>query len=85
MQHQLFRILITLFFQFPDIPLGYWFYNRLEGIDIQILIRDDLDTILGLPSGEDLVVACAVDLALVLNSKFAALIDYFLLLRVRLS
>ena len=78
---QLFRILITLFFQFPDIPLGYWFYNRLEGIDIQILIRDDLDTILGLPSGEDLVVACAVDLALVLNSKFAALIDYFLLLR----
>jgi hypothetical protein len=52
--NQLFRILITLFFQFPDIPLGYRFYNRLEGIDIQILIRDDLDAILGLPSGEDL-------------------------------
>ena len=76
--NQLFRILITLFFQFPDIPLGYWFYNRLEGIDIQILIRDDLDAILGLPSGKDLVVACTVDLALVLNSKFTALIDYFL-------
>ena len=30
---------------------------------------------------KDLVVACAVDLALVLNNKFAALIDYFLLLR----
>ena len=83
--NQLFRILITLFFQFPDIPLGYWFYNCLEGIDIQILIRDDLDAILGLPSGKDLVVACAVDLALVLNSKFAALIDYFLLLRCQVK
>ncbi len=58
-------------FQFPDIPLGYWFYNCLEGIDIRSSYRMTSTPFLDCHLEKDLVVACAVDLALVLNNKFA--------------
>ena len=79
--YQILCIIKALVFQFSDKPFRYRLSCFFKGFDVEILIFQHFNTVLSLPTIQNLLIACTVDLTLVSNRLTACLINNRLLLR----